>query len=222
MTDKESALGKKFDQFGRDVTETLEKEKSMEFVQIKVTREDLDKMYEERMDRYSKKYLTEQGQFLMALAHIQGAVALLAVTDKESAKKAMADSVGDLAYHEGRAAAEVRGFPTDLDSYERYQEISFESAPFIPYTVVLEDSNTRYVAGGTYCPWADSIRKLAKMFPDYVTQDVIEVVASRCDKLDSGRVEGFNPGFKFRRLRFILDDLIGNPPSDGCFFEFEK
>jgi hypothetical protein len=213
---------KKFDQFGNDVTAAIEREKQVEWVTIKIPREDVDRLYYERMERYSKPFLIEQGQFMMALAHIQGAVALLEVTDKETAKKAMADAVGDLAYLEGKAAAEVRGNPKGLDVYERYQAISFENAPFIPYTEVLEDSETRYVAGATYCAWADSIRKIAEMFPDYATQDVIEVVASRCDKLDSGRVEGFDPGLKFRRVRFILDDLIGNPPSDGCFFEFIK
>jgi hypothetical protein len=209
---------KKYDQFGRDVTETLEKEKSMEFVKIKVTRDNLDKMYEERMDRYGKVQLAEQGQFLMALAHIQGAVALLKVTDKETAKKAMADSIGDFAYREGRAAAEVRGNPKDLESYDRYVHSSFDAGPFIPYIEILEEDDTKIVEGIKHCPWAQSIRKMAEIYPEYVTQDVIEVVASRCDKLDTGRVSGFNPDIKFERIHFLLDDLIGNPPSDGCFF----
>jgi hypothetical protein len=209
---------KKYDQFGRDVTEALEKEKDIEFVKIQVTREDLDKMYEERMDRYDKVYLAEQGQFLMALAHIQGAVALLKVTDKETAMKAMAEAIYEFAYREGKAAAEVRGNPKDLDSYERYMNSSFNAAPFIPYGEILEEDETKIISGIKHCPWAQSVRKMAEMFPEYITQDVIDVVCSRCETLDSGRVNGFNPDIKFERYKFILDDMIGKPPSDGCFF----
>ena len=209
---------KKYDQFGRDVQVAIQEEKEMELLTIGVTRNELDQLYIERHERWSKTDLSRQGQFLMALAHIQGAVALLKVVGKEKAKEAMADSIGDFAYMEGRAAAEVRGNPKDLDSYNRYMASSFKQAPFIPHVEILEETDTYKVEGIQICPWAESIRKMAEMFPDYVTQDVIEVVASRCDKLDSGRVNGFNPDIKFERKHFILDDMIGTPPSNGCYF----
>ena len=213
---------KKFDQFGRDVQSTLQEEKEMELITIGITRKELNQMYIERHERWSKTDLTRQGQFMMAVAHIQGAVALLKVVGKEKAKEAMADSIGDFAYMEGRAAAEVRGNPRDLESYEKYMASSFESASFIPHVEIMEETDTYKVEGIQICPWAESIRQMAKMFPDYVTQDVIEVVASRCDKLDSGRAFGFNPDRKFERVRFLLDDMIGNPPSKFCSFKTYK
>ena len=212
----------RFDQFGRNVEAALQEEKEMELVRLEVTRKELNQLYVERHERWSKTDLSRQGQFLMALAHIQGAKALLSVVGKEKAKEAMANAVGDFAYMEGRAAAEVRGNPKDLQSYTKYMHSSFAAAPFIPYGEILEETDTYIVEGIQICPWAESIRQMAKMFPDYVTQDVVEVVASRCDKLDSGRTYGFNPDRKFERVRFILDDLIGNPPSDGCYFKTYK
>jgi len=220
MSESTDDQGKKqFDQFGNDITTTLKKEKEMEIVKISVTREDLEQLYKDRHERFSKAELSRQGQFLMALAHIQGAKALLSVTTKEKAKEAMANAIGDFAYMEGRAAAAVRGNPKDMESYKKYEMSSFQSAPFIPYVEILEETDTVQVIGIQKCPWAESIREMAEMFPDYVTQDVIEVVASRCDKLDSGRIEGFNPKLKMDRVEFILNDLIGNPPSKGCYFE---
>ena len=215
---KDNQNEKKVDQFGNDVSETLKKEEEMEMVRVLTTRDELKTLYEERHERFSKIDLTQQGQFLFAWAHIQGAKALLAVTTKEKAKKAMADAVGDFAFIDGRAAAEARGNPKDLESYMKYQMCSFDNAPFIPYTEIYEDETYGEVMGAKRCPWAESVRQLAEMFPDYVTQVVIEVVASRCDKLDSGRTEGFKPNIEMKRVRFFLDDMIGNPPSDGCFF----
>lgn len=213
---------RKYDQFGRDVQTTLRAEDEMELVKIQVTREELNQMYVERHERWSKTDLSRQGQFLMATAHIQGARALLSVVGKEKAKEAMANAVGDFAYMEGRAAAEVRGNPKDLESYTKYVQSSFTQAPFVPHREIVEETETYTVLGVQKCDWAQSIRELAEMFPDYVTQDVIEVVASRCDKLDSGRAHGFNSDREFERINFILDDLIGNPPSNGCYFRISK
>ena len=120
-----------------------------------------------------------------------------------------------------KAAAEKRGNPKDLQSYLAYQHEGLAGAPFIPPMEVLETSKTRVVAGIQICPFADSIRKITELFPDYVDQDMLEVVASRCKGLDSGRVNGFNPDIKFKHTHFKLGDLIGNPPSKGCYFEFE-
>ena len=213
---------KKFDQFGRDVQSTLQEEKEMEFVTIGITRKELNQLYIERHERWSKPELSRQGQFMMAVAHIQGAVALLKVTSKEKAKEAMADSIGDFAYMEGRSAAEVRGNPKDLESYEKYMHSSFEQAPFIPHFELLEETDTYKIEGVHICPWAESIRKMAEMFPDYVTQDVIELAASLSIDRNSGRAWGFNPDRGFERVGFLLDDMIGNPPSKGCYFKTMK
>ena len=93
-----------------------------ELVNIQVTREEINEIVEQRHEKFSKVDLTRQGQFLMALAFIQSAKAFLAVTSKEKAKEAIAKAVYDFAYMEGRAAAEKRSNPKDLQSYLEYQQ----------------------------------------------------------------------------------------------------
>jgi hypothetical protein len=212
--------GKAFNQFGDEITEGV-KEKEMELVQILVTREEIDEIIEHQHEKFSKNDLTRQGQFLMALAFVQSAKVLLAVTSKEKAKEAMAKAIYDFAYTETRAAAEKRGNPKDLISYLKYEKEGLGNVPFIPPPEVLELTKTRARYGIQHCPFANSVRKLAEMFPDYVDQDVLDVVASRCSTLDSGRANGWNPDMKFKRTHYLLDDLIGRPPSKGCYFEIE-
>ena len=200
----------------------LHKGDKTEVAQITVTRDVVDKIVEMQHEKLSKVELSEKGELSRALAICQGAKALLSVTSKEKAKEAMYKGVYDYAYMEGRKAGEMRGNPKDLDSLHRYEAGSMESAAFIPYIETLEETETYTINGIKKCPWAESIRTMAEIFPDYVTQDVIEVVTSRCVTLDSGRVNGFNPDIKFERTHFILDDMLGKPPSDGCFFKSYK
>jgi hypothetical protein len=213
-TQKEKA----FDQFGRKIKDRKEK---MELISIEVTREELDEIVVQRHEKFSKVDLTRQGQFLVALAYVHAAKALLAVTSKEKAKETLGKAVYDFAYMEGRKAAEKRGNPKDLRSYIEYQHEGLSGAAFIPPPQIMEWTETKYVGGIDICPYADSIRQMAELFPDYVDQDVLEVAISRCDGLDSGRANGFNPDMTMKRPHFKLDDLIGNPPSKGCYFECE-
>ena len=86
---------------------------------------------------------------------------------------------------------------------------------------VLEGTKNRMVYGIQLCPFADRVRELVEKFSDLVDQDTLEVAASRCDTLASGLANGFNPDMKFKMIHFKLADLVGGPPSKGCYFEAE-
>ena len=197
-------------------------QEKMELLQILVTREKVEQIVLDQHEKFSKPDLTRQGQMFGALAYIQCAKSLLSVVSKEKAKKAVAKTTYDDAYLNGRAYAEKRGNPKDLDSYlecKCFGELG--RFPFIPPIEILEKTKTRIVYGMQICPWADSVRELAGKFPDRIDQDVLEVVTSRCETLDSGYANGFNPDMKFKRTQYMLDDLVGGPPSKGCYWEAE-
>jgi len=212
---------KKNDQVGNDIEESLHDEQEMDLVQILLPRKDIDEIVEHRHEKFSKSELSRQGQWFMALAFIQGAKALLSVTSKEKAKEAMAKVVYDFAYMGAREAAEKRGNPKDLISYLEFEEEALVGFPFIPPGEVFEKTKNRIVYGIQICPFADSVRELAEKYPNYVDQDVLEVVTSRCETLDTGRADGWNPDMKFKRTHFKLADLVGDSPSEGCYFEAE-
>ena len=192
-----------------------------ELINIQVTREKIAEIVELQHEKYSKVELSRMGQSMMALAFVQGAKALLSVVDKETAKKALAKAVYDFAFMGARAAAEERGNPKDLKSYKEFQYEGMGVFPFIPPIEIIEDTQTRLVGGIQICPFADAVRNMAETLPNYVDRDVLEVVCSRCETLDSGRANGFNPDMKFKRTHFKLGDMIGETPSEGCCFEFE-
>ena len=204
-----------------DVSKGKDNQEKEEFVRLFVKRKVIDKILEFQHEKYSKVELSQRGQSMMALAFIQGAKALLSVVDKEKAKEVLAKAVYDFAFMGAKAAAEERGNPKDLQSYLEFQYEAMGQFPFIPPAEIIEETENKWVAGIQYCPFADAVRELADIFPDYVDKDVVEVVASRCETLDSGRVHGFNPDMKFKRTHFKLGDFIGEPPSKGCYFEFE-
>ena len=215
---EETKKEKGFDQFGKEIED---RKAETELISIEVTREELNEIFEQRHEKFSKVELTHQGQFLVALAYVHAAKALLEATSKEKAKELLGKVVYDFAYMEGRKAAETRGNPKDLRSYLEYQHEGLSRAAFIPPPQITEWTETKYVGGIDVCPYADSIRQIGELFPEYADKDVLEVAISRCDGLDAGRANGFNPDMKITRTHFKLDDMIGGPPSKGCYFEFE-
>jgi len=204
-----------------DVLSKKDDQGKKELFNIQVNGRQVDEIVKLQHEKYSKVELSRQGQSMMALAFVQGAKALLSVVDKEKAKEALAKAVYDFAYMGARAAAEARGNPKDLKSYLEFQHEAMGTFPFIPPAEILEETETKFVGGVRSCPFADAVRDMAENLPEYVDQDVVEVVCARCETLDSGRVEGFNPDMKMKRTHFMLGDLIGEPRSEACYFEFE-
>jgi hypothetical protein len=220
MLNSEDTQEKKaFDKMGREISDGQVKQ---ELISIEVTKEELNEIFVQRHERFSKVDISRQGQFLVALAYVHAAKALLSVTSKEKAKEALAKAVYDFAYMEGRKAAEKRGNPKDLRSYLEYQHEGLSRAAFIPPPLIVEWTETKQVSGMIICPFADMFRQIAEMFKDYADQDVMEVAGSRCTTLDRGRAEGFNPDLKFTPQTHLLNDFIGEGPRDDyCSFKVE-
>lgn len=211
---------KAFDQFGKEIKEGDEK-KLKNYVNLTVQESEIEEIVRMHHERFEKEELTRAGQFMMALAIVQGAKALLEVTNKEKAKEAMKKAIYDFAYIRGRTAAEKHGNPKDMDSFIKIELEGMKSAPFIPPIKTQELTKTKWVSGMDICPFADSIREIGELFPEYADKDVLEVAASRCVTLDQGRVNGFNPDMKFKHTHFKMGDLVGGTRSEGCYFEFE-
>ncbi len=192
-----------------------------ELLNILVDRKQLEQIGVDRHEKFSRSEIVKQGQYYRALAFINSARALLKVVGKEKAKEAMAKAVYDYAYLEGREAAEERGNPKDLASYLEYEDEIRAEQPFLPPPEVLEKTKNKIVYGTRVCPFANSVREFRKNAPQFLNDDTLEIVASRCDMLYSGRANGFNRDMKFKRINFKLDDLLGGPQSKGCYFEAE-
>lgn len=220
MESKDVRKEKAFDQFGAELTEKEEKKKDR-YVNITIQESEIEEIIKHRHEKFDKMELSRAGQFMMALAIVQGAKALLQVTTKEKAIEAMKKAIYDFAYIRGRNAAEKLGNPKDLRSFAESDLESMKAAPFISPIKTLELTETKWVSGMDICPFADSIRQIGELFPEYADKDVLEVAASRCLTLDEGRANGFNPDMKFKHTHFKLGDLVGGKQSEGCYFEFE-
>ena len=203
------------------MSKSSENQENNELFNIQVNARQVKEIVALQHEKYSKVELSEMGQAMGAVAFIQGAKALLSVVGKEKAKEAIKKAVYDFAYMGAKAAAKERGNPKDLKSYLEFQHEAMGKFPFIPPARVLEETKTKLHGGVGYCPFANAVRAMAEQLPEYVTPDVLEVVCARCETLDSGRVEGFNPDMKMTRTHFMLGDFVGEPRSDACYFEFE-
>jgi len=193
----------------------------MEMVNIQVTRKRIDEMFEQQHEKFSRTHLARQGQGMVAFYHVTAAIALLSVTTKEKAKEAFYKANYNPIFMRARAAAEALGNPKDLQSYRDFETEGLETNDFIPPVEVLEETKTRFVGQIHICPYAESLREFAENFPNIVTKDVLEVALCRCDALDVARANGFNSDMKYKRIHFMLADLIGGPPSKACCFEME-
>ena len=206
------------------MSKSEEVQDSAEKVPISVSREVIHKIVEMQHEKISKVQLSENGQMMMALAFCQSAKGFLSVTSKENAKQAMYKGVYDYAYMEGRKAAESLGDkPKDLQRMSEYKTIQMDEFPFIPPGETFEDPKTgKTLWGIKYWPFAIGLRKLAETIPEWLDKDTLEVVTCRCDALDIGWANGFNPDLTFDRKYFMLDDLRGGPKSDACYFLLEN
>ncbi len=211
---------KVYDAFGNEIPDGL-REEGMEIVRLLVSRDEIEGIVKHKHEQYEKTQLSRSGEFLDAMAFVQSARALLKVTTKEKARQALFDSVYEFAFKELRAASEKRGMPKDIESYLKYEMAGLGRCPFIPPWEVKELTKKRAVYGIQICPFADHLRFIRENYPDYCTQDVLDVASGRCQALDIGRIQGWNPDFKFERTHWKCDDLIGKPPSEGCYFKIE-
>jgi hypothetical protein len=196
-------------------------QKKMELVNIQVKRDDVEKIISDQHKKFSKTELSDQFHYLMARNGIIGAKALLSLTSKEKARKASAKPMHDFIYAGTKAAAEKWGGPRDILNYLAFEEDWGQSMPSIPPRDVVERTKTRAQIGIKTCPFGDSIRALAKQYPDYIDKDVLEIAAARCERMDLARAEAWNPDMIFKEKSFVLNDLLNQgTPGDGCFFEF--
>jgi hypothetical protein len=186
----------------------------MEFVDLIVSREKVDELYRAKLARNPVED-TAFSWYQFALANALSAKSLLSQVGVEEAKEITSKEVYDYLYKIGRATGERLGNPTDLDSYiEAYVIEEMSAIPVVPPIEIVERTNTRCVWGVRACQYRDGINKLREENPDYIDDDVVEVLKSRCSH-DHGWANGFNPKMHFERVKFMLDG------DDGCFFECE-
>ena len=202
------------------MSKSEEGQKKMELVNIQVKRDDVEKIISDQHKKFLKTDLTDQSHWFMALNGILGAKALLSVTSKEKARKATAKTMHDFVYMQTKMAAEKWEGPKDLPNYQLFEVEWGAGNPSIPPRDCIERTKTRIHFGIKICPFGDSIRALAKQYPDYIDEDVLEVAVSRCEEMDIARSNGFNPDMIFKEKSFMLNDLLNKGTAgDGCFFE---
>ena len=183
-----------------------------ELVEVLMSREMLDKLYEEKLGRDPVGGVVA-GQMQMTRANILSAKTMLALADLETVKKTVAQVIYDFNYVLGKKRAEELSKPTDLDSYvsEYVVNIMGSIAP-VPPIEILERTKDRCLWGCRRCQYKDAIDRWREAYPEYVDDDVFEVLKSRCSH-DHGWTIGFNPRIRYERVKFLLDG------DDGCFFD---
>jgi hypothetical protein len=183
-----------------------------ELVEAIMSREMLDKLYEEKLGKDPVGGVII-GQRQMTRANILSAKAMLALADLETVKKTVSQVIYDFNYMLGKKRAEELGNPTDLDSYvSEYVVNVMDSIPPVPPIEILERTKDRCLWGCTRCQYKDGIEFWRAAYPDYVDDAVFEVLKSRCTH-DHGWTIGFNPNIQYERVKFLLDG------DDGCFFD---
>jgi hypothetical protein len=183
-----------------------------ELVEVLMSREMLDGLYEKKLGRDPVGGVIA-GQMQMTRANFLSAKAMLALADLETVKETVAKVIYDFNYMLGRQRAEELGNPTDLDSYvAEYVVDIMDSIPPVPPIEILERSKNHCLWGCRRCQYKDGIEKWREAYPDFIDDDVVEVLKARCSH-DHGWTIGFNPKIKYERVKFLLDG------DDGCFFD---
>ena len=185
-----------------------------ELVEVIMSREMLDRLYEEKLGKDPVGGVI-MGQMQMTRANFLSAKAMLALADLETVKKTVSQVIYDFNEMLGREAAEKLGNPTDLDSYIQVGMVELmDTIPPVPPLEVIERTEKRCLFGCQRCQYAESIWKWKDILGDYLDDDTLEVLKARCSH-DLGWAKGFNPKMKMKRTEFLLD---GDP---GCYFEIE-
>ena len=183
-----------------------------ELVEVIMSREMLDRLYEEKLARDPVGGVIA-GQMQMTRANFLSAKAMLALADLETVKRTVAKVIYDFNYMLGRQRAEELGNPQDFDSYiNEYVVKMMDAIAPVPPIEIIERTETRCVWGCRRCQYRDAIVKWREQYPDFVDDDVVEVLKSRCSH-DHGWTIGFNPKIRYERVKFLLDG------DDGCFFD---
>ena len=183
-----------------------------ELVEVLMSREMLDRLYEEKLRRGSAAGVIA-GQMQMTRANFLSAKAMLALADLETVKKTVAQVIYDFNHMLGKRRAEELGNPPDFDSYiNEYVVKMMDEIPPVPPIEILERTETRCVWGCRRCQYKDAIERWREACPDFVDDDVFEVLKARCSH-DHGWTIGFNPNIRYERVKFLLDG------DDGCFFD---
>jgi hypothetical protein len=186
-----------------------------EMVQIIVSRATKEQLAADKIARNATMNVM-QAQKQVARANMLSAKALLdSGLSVEEAKKIVEKTSLDFNYAIGRKRAEELGNPKDIDTYfEEYVGKMMQNIPWVDPCQVIERTEKRAVWGVNKCLYAEFIHEMKREFPDTLTDEVYDVIKSRCMH-DEGWSLGFIPEMKYKRVQFILD---GDP---GCFFDVE-
>jgi len=139
------------------------------------------------------------------------AQSLISAFGKDEAAKLIKNARYEIAYKEGRKAAEKLGNPKDLDSYA--EEYFLKSPRPVPVWVAqgefLYRTRTKAIRQtSNYCFEAEAFKRFAD-------KEMLEFLAENYCIHDGAWARGFNPDIKFKMTKHFLRG------DDCCEFTFE-